>query len=436
MKFRFLLALIPATLLLLPAASMAGTGILAVYSEPSGARVTIDGVDAGVTPYQNVEAPAGKHEVKAVLSNDYPPQVQEVTVEEQTPQVILFKFERSKGAFVGREIVRATKKYKGSVTFASVPAGAFVTINGESLKKSTPIGYTDVEVGRYSVEFQLDGKTLRSEFEVIQGETVKLVADFASGKVNNKWEEARLLLEAEKQEAAKREEAARAQQTQAQQAQEAKQPAPGPGETGVPQPVEGVPPYGELVITMNVRRDANLKYADYFDISFPRLPIESLSGPLFPAASAIGDSAFKDNFEYMNDALANTRQFTARLDFTVRDTALMEGRAKSGTLTVREGKYDLKVARRRLADRFFSVEKVAEINDQEPLEIVRGNRLSVQIDGHIDGENKFGYEIKRSYESVAKKKSSDKQAAAKESPKSEKGQADYTSLPIFRGGQD
>ena len=358
-------------------------------------------------------------------------------VEEQTPQVILFKFERSKGAFVGREIVRTTKKFKGSVTFASVPAGALVSINGEALRKSTPIGYTDVEVGRYSAEFQLEGKTLRAEFDVIQGQTIKLVADFAADKVNNKWEEERLRLEAEKQEAAKREEAERAQKAQkAQQAQEEKQPASGSGEGGVPQPAEGVPPYGELIITMNVDRDANLKYADYFDISFPRLPIESLSGPPFPAASAVGESTLKNNFEYMNDALANIRQFTARVDFTARDTVRKEGHAKSGILTVREGKYDLKVSRKRLADRFFSVEKVAEENDQETLEIVRGSRLIVQIDGRLDADNQFGYEIKRTYEKHGKKNEFGQTGFCAESSKSGANQADYSSLPIFTGVQE
>lgn len=435
MKFRFLPVLFPLIVLLLPSAALAGTGILVVQSEPSGARIAVDGIDAGTTPYQNVEAATGKHKVTAVLGPDYPPQVQEVVIEEQSPQVILFKFERSRGAFVGREIVRTAKKYTGSVTFASMPPGALVAVNGESLKKSTPIGYTDVEVGHYSVEFRFEEETLRSEFDVIQGETVKIVADFTAGKVNSKWEEARLRREAEQQEAAKREETARARK-QAQQPQEIKQPVPGSEEAAAPQPGEGVPPYGELVITVHVRRDANLKYADYFDISFPRLPIESLAGPLFPAPSAIGESAFKDNFEYMNDALANSRQIAARVDFSVRDAGPKEGLAKSGILTVREGKYDLKVSRKRLADRFFSVEKVAEANDRETLDIVRGNRLIVQIDGHIDADNKFGYEIKRTYENLVKKKSSDKQAAAKENPKSGTDKTDYSSLPIFGGGQD
>ncbi len=417
----------------------AGSGILEIHSEPSGARISIDDVEAGTTPYQNLETPAGKHKVKAVLSPEYPPQVQDVLIDERSPQVIMFKFkERSRGTFVGQEIVRTISKYKGSATFASIPTGALVVINGEPLKRPAPIGYTDVEVGRYTVEFLLEGRTLRADFNVIQGETVKLIADFAAGKVINNWEKAKqeeAEKKAAKQEEAKREEAGQSKQQAAQTQVAMQAPAAGSAETR-PQPAEGVPPYGELIIMMNARRDANLKYSDFFDISFPKLPIESLSGPLFPSASSVRKSAFKDNFKYMNDAGANTRQFTARIDFGSEDTQGAEDRARSSVMTVREGKYDLNVTRRRLVDHFYSVEKLLDETAQEAIEIIRGNRLIVQIESRIDAENKLSYEIKRTYEVLGKKKVPAKEtAAAKEKPKSTAKEFDYTSLPVF-GGQN
>jgi hypothetical protein len=423
--------LLSVVFLLFPVIAFAGTGILEVRSEPSGARISIDDADAGTTPYQNIEMPAGKHTVKAVLGPDYPPQVQEVLIDEKSPQVVIFRFlERSKGTFAGKDIILTTAKYKGNVTFASIPTGAIVVINGEPLRKPTPIGYTDVEVGRYSVEFVLEKRTLHADFEVVQGETIKLIADFAKGKVINKWEAA-------KQEAAKQE--AAEQVLPAIQPTAILPPATKPQAAAAeapPQPVEGYPPFGELAITVNVRRDADLKYSDYFDVSFPKLPIDSLSGPLFPAASSFGQSKGKDNFEYMNDANDNTRQFFARVHFGAQATAPAEQRAQSGVVTVREGKYDLKVTRRRIVEHFSSVEKLLDAMAREAIEIVRGNRLIVQISSHLDADNKLQYDIKRSYETLGKKKSEAKGAAAQNTSKAPAGDPDYRSLPLFTGSHD
>lgn len=425
--------LLAAVFLLLPLISHAATGILEVNSDPAGAAISIDGVDSGTTPYQNLEMPAGKHMIRAVLSPEYPAQDQEVLIDERSPQVVMFKFVRSRGTFAGKEIVRSASKYKGNVTFASIPTGALVVINGEPLNKSAPIGYTSVEVGKYAVEFRLDGRTLRAEFDVIQGETVKLIADFAAGTVINKWQMAKLQQEAAKREEAKRQE--QSQQTRQPQPQQTAVQTPEPVVSTKPQPAEGVPPFGELVITMNVVRDANLKYSDFFDIAFPKLPIDSLSGPVFPAASAIGGFAFRDNFEYTSDALANTRRFSARVDFGSRDAERAEGRARSSIMTVREGTYDLKLIRRRIADRFYSVEKLLDATAQETIEIVRGSRLIVQIDSHIGADNKLNYEIRRNYENLVKKKSSTGEAGAQQTSKAAAKEFDSRSLPIFGGEQ-
>ncbi len=415
--------------LILPFLSFAGTGIIEVRSEPSGARVSIDDRDAGVTPYQNFEAPIGKHTVKVLLNPAYPPQVQEVMIDERAPQVIMFKFmERSKCAFTGREIVRAAYKYRGDVTFASIPTGALVIINGEPLLKSTPVGYTDVEVGRYTVEFRLEGRTLKAEFDVVQGEPGKLIADFHAGKVINKREEAKLQQEAAKpqQEMARREEAP---VRQAPQTLPAADPPVIPVSTR-PQPVEGAQPYGELLIVVNARRDANLTYSDYFDIALPKLPIESLSGPLFPAPATIGMSTFKDNFEYKNDSDSETRQVLARVHFGEQDSASTVGLAKSCIMTVHEGTYDLKIGRLRLVNHFASVQKLLDEAGLETIEIIRGNRLVVQIESHIDADNKLRYQIAKIYEQPGKKKQpADKQHASKTPASS--ADVDYRALPVF-----
>lgn len=417
--------LLPVVLLLFPFISFAGTGILEIHSEPSGARISIDDVEAGTTPYQNLEALTGKHMVKAVLSPEYPPQFQEVVIDERSPQVIMFKFvERGRGTFIGQEIVSTTWKYKGSVTFASIPTGALVLINGQRLKKAAPIGYADVEVGRYTVEFVLEGRTLRTDFNVIQGETIKLIGDFAAGKVIDKSGKASLQ-EAEKREEAKQEETKPKESALVQQAPHTLPVVPPRSIQPRTKAPEGLPPYGELVILMNLRREANLKFSDLFDISFPKLPIESISGPLFPKASTIDNSRFKDNFEYRNDANSDTRQFTARVEFNSRDTGPMEGQAKSSIMTIEEGIYDLTVTRRRMTDSFYSVQRLIDATARETIEIVRGNRLIVQIESHMDAENKLNYNVKRTYEDISKKKTFTREPAAEEASRT----STHTPLP-------
>ncbi len=420
-------------LLLLPLLSFAGTGILEVRSEPSGAHIWIDDRDAGVTPYQNFEASTGKRLVKAMLNPAYPPQIQEVVIDERTPQVILFKFmERSKGAFTGREIVRAAYKYQGDVTFASIPTGALVILNGEPLVKPAPVGYTDVEVGRYTVEFRLEGRTLRAEFDVVQGEPAKLIADFNADKVINRREEGKQQETAKReQEKGKREQDSARKPPQAlpaavpvSTASAAVIPAAVPVSTR-PQPVEGAQPYGELVILVNARRDANLAYSDYFDIALPKLPIDSLSGPLFPAPTTTRMSSFKDNFEYKNDSEADTRQVSARVHFGEQDSASTVNLAKSCIITVREGTYDLKIARLRLLNHFTSVQKLLDETGLETIEIIRGNRLVVQIDSHIDADHKLHYQIVKTYELPGKtKQPAGKQYVSKTPPAS-------SDLPVF-----
>ncbi|PNX51926.1 MAG: hypothetical protein BV458_10900 [Thermoplasmata archaeon M9B2D] len=81
------------------------------------------------------------------------------------------------------------KKNGGNVQLASIPTGAEVYINGE-MRKHAPIGYRDMDPGKYDVEFRYHGKVLKGTFQIIKHETVKLVADFKGEKIINKWEEA------------------------------------------------------------------------------------------------------------------------------------------------------------------------------------------------------------------------------------------------------
>lgn len=173
----------------LPHYSYGATGLIEVYSEPSGAKVFIDNNLVGNTPYQNVRISTGHHKIKVFLSEDYPPQFWDVNIDAVTPQTKTFYFKKGAGGtFTGKEMEQTIEKHKGNIQLASIPTGALVLINGVQMK-TTPIGYQDADVGRYSVEFKMKGKSLKSHFDIVKDETVKLIADFDNMKIINAWEE-------------------------------------------------------------------------------------------------------------------------------------------------------------------------------------------------------------------------------------------------------
>lgn len=190
-------------ILLIPSICIsADTGIIEIYSDPSNAKIYIDGQYVGNTPYSNPLISVGNHQIKVILSQEYPAQYWSVNIDRITPQVKTFKFiGKQGGKFTGIEEEQKTEKFKGDIQFASIPTGALVFINNERMKK-TPIGYKDVDVGKYTVRFELGSKKLNGSFSIIQNETLKLIADFNNSKILNTWD----LEQAQKKEAFNRKE--------------------------------------------------------------------------------------------------------------------------------------------------------------------------------------------------------------------------------------
>jgi hypothetical protein len=183
MKHCFIFMMI---ILILPVYSFAATGSIEIYSEPSGAKVYIDDAYIGRTPYKNSEVPAGNHKIKVELNKDYPSQSWDVFIDPINPLVRTFNFKSgSRGAIKGTEMEQADGEYTGNVQFVSIPSGAMVLLNGERQNK-TPLLYTDLPAGKYSVEFKAGEKSLKGDFEIKKNKTVKLIADFSKGEIINK----------------------------------------------------------------------------------------------------------------------------------------------------------------------------------------------------------------------------------------------------------
>ena len=60
--------------------SYSADGIVEIYSEPSGAKVYIDGTSVGITPYHNYDIPIGDHRIKVVYNDKYEPRYWDVVV--------------------------------------------------------------------------------------------------------------------------------------------------------------------------------------------------------------------------------------------------------------------------------------------------------------------------------------------------------------------
>jgi hypothetical protein len=111
-----------------------------LLSEPSGARVWLDGTEVGVTPVDLPAVQAGPREVKLVLAAH--------AVLQQTVRVT---GEEAEQAFRFR-----LRALAGNLRVETTPRGASLTVDGEDRGK-TPVAITALGVGTHTVAFALDG---------------------------------------------------------------------------------------------------------------------------------------------------------------------------------------------------------------------------------------------------------------------------------------
>ncbi len=117
-------------------------GNIEVTSSPAGAKIQLDGIDTGeITPYTFTDKPVGDYTVDVSLEDYSSDGPKDVTVSDgQTAQA----------AF-------SLTQLTGSIEVESTPAGAKILLDGIDTGKVTPITFTDIPVGEYTVDVSLEG---------------------------------------------------------------------------------------------------------------------------------------------------------------------------------------------------------------------------------------------------------------------------------------
>jgi hypothetical protein len=113
-------------------------GRVVIKSNPSRARVYIDGKACGITPYR-ADLQEGRHNIKLTLAG---------FAEAKTTVDIMRDKQTSKTVTL--------VKLPGAFRFVSKPAGATVYINGRSFGK-TPLKVDDMKAGKYKVSVEKSG---------------------------------------------------------------------------------------------------------------------------------------------------------------------------------------------------------------------------------------------------------------------------------------
>jgi TonB family protein len=142
-----------------PTAPPPAVGTLRIESEPSGARVSVNGRAMGLTPLELSDLPFGSYKVR-VQQKGYDPQARDVSVQAGSADGVL-QF----------ALVRAAAAASGGVDVISTPEGAAASVDGRPVG-TTPITGLQVKPGRHRIEVALDEhETWSGTVDVRAGET-------------------------------------------------------------------------------------------------------------------------------------------------------------------------------------------------------------------------------------------------------------------------
>ncbi len=126
-----------------PAPAAVASGSLRVESEPSGARVHVDGQSRGETPLALADLPLGPHAVR-VERKGYDPQSRDVTLSVDSPNAGV------------RVVLARSAVADATADVLSTPPGAAVSLDGRPAGQ-TPLSGLKLKPGRHQVALALEG---------------------------------------------------------------------------------------------------------------------------------------------------------------------------------------------------------------------------------------------------------------------------------------
>jgi len=163
------------------------TGRLLIRSTPTGARVTIDGRDAGPTPLTERNLAFGTHTVR-VTRDGYVAEERRVTMTTARPsQTLAFELDRVRTPAPARGASTASRppstatpttagRYTGALLVESRPTAAKVYVDGK-LAGTTPLSVESLDAGEHVVYIEMDGHQRWSRsVRIVAGERNKVTA--------------------------------------------------------------------------------------------------------------------------------------------------------------------------------------------------------------------------------------------------------------------
>ncbi|MCU1383684.1 MAG: hypothetical protein JWL71_2381 [Acidobacteria bacterium] len=160
-----------------PKSAPSAPGRILVRSQPAGARVTIDGKDAGVTPAAVRDLARGAHRVR-ITRDGYAPEERRVVISTARPaQSITVPLARTNAPARSAPVAAApAARFTGGLAVDSRPAGAKVFMDG-TLVGTTPVSLPLVPAGSHAIRLEHDGyRRWSSSVRVVASEQNRVTA--------------------------------------------------------------------------------------------------------------------------------------------------------------------------------------------------------------------------------------------------------------------